>query len=60
MPAEDVSGLEISIAKAAYRPAASDDEFPSLVGAIETLSEITSGKIGGLSLGSVLGLGDEK
>ncbi|KAK0660209.1 Polyphenol oxidase 1 [Lasiodiplodia hormozganensis] len=60
VPAEDVSGLEISIAKAAYRPAASDDEFPSLVGAIETLSEITSGKIGGLSLGSVLGLGDEE
>ncbi|OJD37056.1 tyrosinase [Diplodia corticola] len=62
VPADQVEGLEISIAKAAYRPAASDCEFPSLVGVIDTLSEITSGKAGGLAaVGSLLGAtGDEE
>ncbi|KAL0254953.1 hypothetical protein SLS55_009477 [Diplodia seriata] len=62
VPADQVEGLEISIAKAAYRPAASDCEFPSLVGVIETLSDITHGKAGGLSsVGSLLGTkGDEE
>ncbi|EKG21176.1 Tyrosinase [Macrophomina phaseolina MS6] len=57
IPADQVAGLEISIVKAEYRPAASDCEFPERVGGYEMLSQITCGKAGGLaSVGNLLGL----
>lgn len=54
--ADQVSGLQISIVKAEYRPASSDCEFPERVGAYETLSQITCGKAGGLSASNLIGL----